>query len=324
METSVMLAEDDSPPLAVNRCHQGDALELAKRLPDSSIHCIVTSPPYWNARDYGVPGQIGLEKSPQDYVERLVVVFGELHRALRDDGTLWLNLGDTYAGHYGSRFTRTSINGVMSDSDAEPVQYEHGLAAKNLLGLPWRIAFALQRAGWILRADIIWHKVYCAPESVKDRPSKKHEYLFMLAKSKRYHYDFDAIAEPLSASTIKRYQTGWHGNACRDYPGGRQNRYGSFMGSERAQQRTMKNKGSVWSIPVQPSRSGHCAAFPPALVEPCILAGCPRGGIVLDPFAGSGTTLEVAAQHGRLWMGFEINPAYVRIAEDRLAKPQLS
>lgn len=276
------------------KIYTGDALAVLRKMTAASVQTCVTSPPYWGLRDYGVKGQIGLEKTPGEYVEKLVTVFREVRRVLKDDGTLWLNLGDSYAGggpHHGAKNTGKSATnrGSITGIDRLPIA---GLKSKDLVGIPWRVAFALQSDGWYLRSDIIWAKPNPMPESVRDRPTKAHEYLFLLSKSPRYYYDADAIREPCVDGM--RMPKKWNN------PKG-------------------KNKRTVWTITPKPYRGAHFATFPPQLIEPCILAGAPAGGVVLDPFSGAGTTAIVAEQHGRRAIGIELNPAYVELTAKRNA-----
>ena len=264
--------------------YHGDAAMVLATLPDGSADCIVTSPPYLGLRDYGVAGQIGAESSPAEYVAALVAVFHEARRVLADDGTLWLNLGDSY------------------DS------------AKNLLGIPWRVAFALQDDGWILRNDIIWHKSNAMPESVTDRLSNRHEHLFMLSKSRRYWFDLDPIREP-HESTPDRAGV----NALRGQVAIRPTGPNSGAYSEHG-----RNPGDVWTIATQPFPGAHFATMPPALAERCIQAGCKPGGTVLDPFSGSGTTGLAAARHGRRYVGIDLNADYLDMSlRTRLQQPSL-
>jgi len=263
----------------------GDCIAGLRTLPDASVHCCVTSPPYWGLRDYGHDGQIGLEKTPDAYVARMVEVFREVRRVLRDDGTLWLNLGDSYAGS-----TMTA-----------------NLKQKDLVGVPWRVAFALQADGWWLRQDIIWHKPNPMPESVRDRCTKAHEYVFLLTKSERYFYDAEAVSE--ESVGRERFGNWIKGQPCPD----RQDNHRQDMTAT-----TTRNRRSVWTVTTKPYSGAHFAVMPPDLVEPCIRAGCPEGGTVLDPFAGSGTTLAVAAELGRNAIGCELNPDYIELAEQRI------
>jgi DNA modification methylase len=311
----------------------GDCIEGMRTLPDASVHCCVTSPPYWGLRNYGHDGQIGLESTPDAYVARMVEVFREVRRVLRDDGTLWLNLGDSYAAARGgtSMPAETLAGGVSGRGDIvaqrgresgctphrDPVA--HGLKHKDLVGIPWRVAFALQADGWWLRQDIIWHKPNPMPESVRDRCTKAHEYVFLLTKSERYWYDADAVSEAV---------------ACVRGPGNKRplkgveedgekhrTRAGLHKAAERWREEgppESRNRRSVWTVTTKPYGGAHFAVMPPDLVEPCIKAGCPEGGTVLDPFAGSGTTLAVAAELGRNAIGCELNPAYIALAEQRI------
>lgn len=291
--------------------YQGDALEILRQLPSGSVHTCVTSPPYWGLRDYGVEGQIGLEETPEEYVEKLVAVFREVRRVLRDDGTLWLNLGDSYTS--GGRATRAPDrkSGAREMSVRPPTPF--GLKPKDLVGIPWRVAFALQADGWYLRSDIIWAKPNALPESVRDRPTKAHEYIFLLSKSPRYYYDADAIREPLAETTIKRGSKGKYVGAARKGLKQQPSKNAHVMGHPLG-----RNKRTVWTVSTKPFKGAHFAVFPPDLIEPCILAGSPPGGIVLDPFFGSGTTGVVAEKHGRQWIGIELNPDYIEIARGRL------
>lgn len=292
----------------------GDCLEVLKTLPDRHVNTCVTSPPYWGLRDYGVDGQLGLEKTPEEYVDRMVGVFREVRRVLRDDGTLWLNLGDSYAasnpsGPQGKGGQRSERRFTAKTS----IKMGPGLKPKDLVGIPWRVAFALQADGWYLRQDIIWHKPNPMPESVTDRCTKAHEYIFLLSKCPKYYFDQDSIREPYTWPSGKIKGTR-----------GRQG-YSAARGKDRdnsggyPQNNSGKNKRSVWVVTPKPFKDAHFATFPQDLIEPCILAGCPEGGTVLDPFLGAGTTAVVAQKHGRKWIGCELNPEYVAIAERRIA-----
>src|SRR3974390_998869 len=276
----------------------GDCLVALQSLPDESVNCCVTSPPYWGLRDYGAKGQIGLEPTPEDYVERLVQVFREVRRVLKTDGTLWMNLGDSYnaagrEGHgtrigYKQGTNRASANGTDHNRATAPE-----LKPKDLVGIPWRVAFALQADGWWLRSDIIWSKPNPMPESVTDRPTKAHEYLFLLARSERYYYDADAIAEV--ATCYRMRGPALHPDSVST---------NGNSGLCRRPKTDFRNRRSVWTIATHPFPEAHFATFPPSLIEPCILAGCPEGGTALDPFAGSGTTAAVALRLGRRFLGF--------------------
>jgi DNA modification methylase len=275
----------------------GDCREVLPRFPADSIHCVVTSPPYWGLRDYGVAGQIGLEDTPNRFVDELVNIFREVRRVLRPDGTLWLNLGDSYAattkGAGGIGKQHTNNGSILADRSW---QIPSGLKPKDLVGIPWRVAFALQADGWWLRQDIIWAKPNPMPESVKDRCTKAHEYLFLLTKSERYYFDAEAIAEPTAYPIAKdRKASG---------------QYADGSGETR-------NKRSVWTVTPKPFREAHFATFPPDLVRPCIQAGSPVGGNVLDPFSGAGTTGLVSKELDRNFVGIELNPQYNEMAKRR-------
>ena len=373
----------------------GDCLAVLRTLPDGSVNCVVTSPPYWGLRDYGTASweggdglcdhlppdeapnsnkmtvgqktshagrfagpncfkcgarridlQLGLEETPEDYVLNMVAVFREVRRVLADDGVLWLNLGDSYWNNFGGG------SGTMTTGNAEAVRQrgrhnkqKHDLfKIKDLVGIPWRVALALQADGWYLRQDIIWHKPNPMPESVRDRCTKAHEYLFLLTKSPRYYFDAAAIAEPLAESSKQRLAQDIENQKGSDRVPGKTNgtmkavasgirfggsKYGDSDDPEHATKSgnewvaspdAKRNRRSVWTISTRPYKGAHFATFPPALVEPCILAGCPTGGTVLDPFAGSGTTLDVAEQHGRNSIGIELNPEYIDLIHQRMAK----
>lgn len=295
---------------------QGDARHLP--IKNKSVNCVVTSPPYWGLRDYGVEGQIGLEPTPDLYVSHLVEVFREVWRVLRDDGTLWLNLGDSYAanGVSGLSIKGDSSTLVGSANSAHAVQRKvvpYGLKPKDLVGIPWRVAFALQADGWYLRSDIIWSKPNPMPESVTDRPTKAHEYLFLLAKSERYYYDAEAISE---RAVYAGGDAGYAGYSARAIAMGR-NPSGNEKPGAAAINGDTRNRRSVWTISTQPYPEAHFATFPEDLVKPCVLAGCHPGGIVLDPFSGSGTVVKVAQDLGRRGIGVELNPKYTNLAYDR-------
>lgn len=295
----------------------GDCRDVMKRLEASSVHTIVTSPPYFGLRDYGVDGQIGLEPTPDAYVAEMVAVFREVRRVLRDDGTLWLNLGDSYStdAKWGGSTGGKHVAALHGDGGGGRNKTKSGLPDKNLLGIPWRVAFALQADGWYLRQDIIWAKPNPMPESVTDRCTKAHEYLFLLSKSPRYRFDADAVAEAAMQPVGEAALTGQHK---ADAGGFTTNGHGnSTLGSNAG--RSTRNRRSVWTVATQPFSEAHFATFPPALIEPCILAGCPEGGTVLDPFGGAGTTGMVADRLGRHSVLIELNPAYIEIARRRIA-----
>jgi len=293
------------------RIIEGDALQALRTLPSGAVHCCVSSPPYWGLRDYGITGQIGLEHTPEEYVMRLVAVFNEMRRVLRADGTVWVNLGDSYNSTPSGDNTGLAACKERQDGrqrgDNWRATYSSvkrhrrdvpGLKPKDLVGIPWRLAFALQADGWYLRSDIIWHKPNPMPESVTDRPTKAHEYIFLLTKSERYWYDADAIAEVSQTAGESR------------------------ISSTMMIRGETRNRRTVWTVATQPYSEAHFATYPEELIRPCVLAGCPLGGVVLDPFAGSGTTGVVALGLDREFIGIELNPKYADMARGRIAGDQ--
>lgn len=289
----------------------GDCLASLATLPDASINCCVTSPPYYGLRDYGVDGQIGLEDSPDAYVARLVEVFREVRRTLTDDGTLWLNIGDSYASNPASGGAQSSrMTGGEHKRTPPERKYQRpdGLKPKDLIGIPWMLAFALRADGWFLRQDIIWSKPNPMPESVRDRCTKAHEYIFLLSKSERYYFDHAAMREDAvrgyAGSTFNTGKTAEH-------------QLNRSSDKERVED-GKRNRRSVWTVTPGPYKGAHFAVYPPELIEPCILAGCPSGGSVLDPFGGSGTTGGVALKNGRNAVLCELNPDYVALMPARI------
>ena len=310
----------------------GDVRRRLCEIPDNSVQCVVTSPPYWGLRDYGHDGQIGLEQTPEEYVAEMVAVFREVRRVLKDDGTLWLNLGDSYfsttkgtGGMNPETSPKNAIKGKNNFQAFEPIRVQSGdlpLKQKDLVGIPWRVAFALQADGWWLRQDIIWHKPNPMPESVTDRCTKAHEYLFLFTKSARYYFNHESIKERGvmvagdSAGSRQRDTRETHGLG-----GGNDglNAAKAKLAQELADKGyNTRNKRSVWTIPTRPFKGAHFAVMPEALVEPCILAGSKQGDLILDPFLGSGTVAVVAQRHARRWVGCELNPEYVNIIEQRV------
>lgn len=345
----------------------GDALTTLRTLPDQSVQCCVTSPPYWGLRNYGVDSQIGLEPTVEEHIVTLTAVFREVCRVLRDDGTLWVNYGDTYAhdGKWGgSTGGKHALRGQTGIGRRKTTT---GLLAKNLIGLPWRLAFALQADGWYLRSDIIWHKPNPMPESVKDRPTRAHEYIFLLSKSERYYYDYEAVMEPAAAFTdhdatgpgyAAPGQTPHRGtrprpqsaralsfsrtvseperpgqmysqhrpnrNPCpskgnaKNFRGGGPYTNGQQSHGNKPNPIYTRNRRDVWTVATRGFSGAHFATFPPELIRPCILAGCPAGGVVLDPFFGAGTVGVVCVEEGRSYLGVELNPDYVVMAQQRI------
>jgi DNA modification methylase len=306
----------------------GDCMEKLKELQDSTINCCVTSPPYYGLRDYGVNGQIGLEETPDEYISKLVSVFREVKRVLKDNGTLWLNIGDSYAGsgkgaaHYPDNvhnFKQATNKGTVNQKNIRGAYTGNGIKSKDLIGIPWMLAFALRADGWYLRQDIIWHKPNPMPESVTDRCTKAHEYIFLLSKSPHYYYDHESIKEP----TV--YPVGSREDKKRGDFKGKYHAHEEFKhisDSFRAIRDT-RNKRDVWTISTKPYRGAHFATFPKDLIEPCILAGCPVGGTVLDCFLGSGTVGEVAIENQRNFIGIELNKKYCEMAKKRINNTQI-
>jgi len=343
-----------------NRCEIGDCRSIMRRwiAEGVKVKMCVTSPPYWGLRDYGVPRQLGLESTPEEYVANMVEVFRLVRELLADDGTLWLNLGDSYVSQPHQRGlddlvgTKQETNAGSRSAPSRSLSF---LPAKNLVGIPWRVAFALQADGWYLRQDIIWSKPNPMPESVRDRCTKSHEYLFLLSKRERYYYDADAIAEPVSLSALAQIKQGYEGEATKDFAAGgaqdasatkkrviasmKQQLLDKQGSTRRMNENTSgaranggahdspfgitRNKRSVWTVTTKPFAGVHFATFPPDLIEPCILAGSKSGDIVLDPFMGSGTTGEVAQNLGRRWLGCELNLQYATLQEGRTAQQGL-
>lgn len=308
--------------LTLDTIHCGDAFAYLCGLPSSSINCIVTSPPYFGLRDYGASGQIGSEQTPVEYVCKLVELFREARRVLRDDGTFWLNLGDSYANDdkWGGRTGGKHVSDLHGNSGIGRIKSTTGLPPKSLIGIPWRVAFGLQDDGWILRSEIIWYKPNCMPESVNDRPTKAHETVFLFAKSPHYFYDADAIKEKAYSGQLARSFRGGayvHGATFDNSSGGNR----TVKGNQKIEG-LQRNKRTVWTVATKPFKDAHFATFPEGLIEPMILAGSARGGVVFDPFMGAGTTALVARKWGRHYIGSELNPEYVEIAMRRLAQPQ--
>ncbi len=312
--------------------HHGHALDVAMTLPPASAQTIVTSPPYFGLRDYGEDGQIGAEESVGEYVDALVALFAELRRVLADDGTLWINLGDSYTGSWGAQGRNPEGNAGIHTKVVAARNYamKHNRTgsrrpgeppAKNLLGVPWRVAFALQEDGWFLRSEIIWHKPNPMPESVADRPTKSHEHVFLFAKSPKYHYDAAAIAEEDAGQDHPRRVL--DGQPSLEPSGGLMSVHGGLRKAE-GRNGAGRNKRTVWTVPTVPFPGSHFAVYPPELIRPCILAGSRRGDTVLDPFSGSGTTGMVATQEGRRYVGIDLSADYLDLSlRTRFQQPVL-
>lgn len=312
--------------------HHGDSLAVLREMPDQSVDCCVTSPPYFGLRDYGVEGQYGLEASPAEYVETMRALFSEVRRVLADDGTLWLNIGDSYQSSGGKEGVGpNAVVGSTKRQEFGRTRPMSGLPSKNLLGIPWRTAFALQDDGWTLRNDIIWSKANAMPESVADRLSTRHEHVFMLTKSRRYWFDLDPIREPVT--TTSSAALNWArdtkeadvpGQSMRQHrrerPRNKTPRHAAaadntgWKDHEPQPHSNGKNPGDVWSLPTQPFAEAHFAVMPQALAERAILAGCKPGGTVLDPFSGSGTTGLAATKHGRKYVGIDLSADYLDLS----------
>jgi DNA modification methylase len=315
----------------------GDAITRLRELSDGSVRTCVTSPPYWGLRDYGNDGQLGLEPTPQEFVENLCKVFDEVRRVLADDGTLWVNLGDSYAGSGKGGQSAAKRSENWQPEYANKGLVPDGLKAKDLVGIPWRFAFAMQDRGWYLRQDIIWAKPNPMPESVTDRCTKSHEYIFLFTKNPRYYFDHEAIKEPASAESAARENRGrseGHKNANgvpgqtahsmhrprfggKKYGDSEDKKFSIYSGNEYVANGT-RNKRSVWTVTTKGYKEAHFAVYPPELIRPCVLAGSAEGDTVLDPFSGSGTTGEVALTNGRNYIGVELNPEYAALSEKRI------
>ena len=325
-----------------NTIINGNSLEVLKSLPDNSIDCCVTSPPYYALRDYGCDGQIGLEETPEKYIESLCDVFSEVRRVLTPEGTLWLNIGDSYNGNKVGN-TEVVKNKKVSESNDFHKKLWGGAKPKDLIGVPWMLAFSLRSQGWYLRQDIIWQKPNPMPESVTDRCTKSHEYIFLMSKSQKYYFDYEAIQEPCADQSTTNYACGNRTNGINkdrndndfgersknwkprtkncQYDGQKPNSFHlSRENGEPDKEYYVRNKRDVWSVNVKPCSEAHFATYPFELIKPCILAGCPENGIVLDPFMGSGTTAIVARSLNRNYLGVELNPEYIKIAHKRLEK----
>lgn len=312
----------------------GDAYKELKQLPSESVDCCITSPPYYKLRDYGVEGQIGLEKTVEEYIEKLTDVFHEVKRILKPEGTLWVNIADCYAGSgkgaakypdNAKKYMQGTNKGMLATTTVCTQPQDELIKPKDLMGIPWLLALALRKDGWFLRQDIIWEKPNCMPESVKDRCTRSHEYVFMLSKSKRYYYDAESIKEPCltgdrsnprgSKGSIKPQS----GRRKQDMLG--KARYTGF--NDRYSVKHLRNKRDVWRVSTKPIKEAHFATFPEELIEPCLLAGCPKGGIALDPFCGSGTVGVVALKQDKNFIGIELNAEYIPIQKRRIENARI-
>ena len=307
-----------------NRIICGDALETLKKFPDESINCSITSPPYYGLRDYHKKEQIGREKTVEEYLDRLINVFREVRRVLKKDGTCFIVIGDSYAGTSSKKEQRDpKYPKGRNGQNPSITQKVLGYKSKDLMGIPWRLAFALREDGWYLRSDIIWHKENAMPEACKDRPTRSYEHIFLLSKSPRYYYDYDSLAEPMKEVSKKRYVRGRskENKYLNENSGAKIQKineargYGQYKGDNIPQ---FRNKRDIWTINTTSFRGNHYAAFPPKLAEICMIAGCPKDGIILDPFIGSGTVGLVSLLHNRKYIGIELNEEYVDLARKRI------
>lgn len=298
--------------IEIDKIINAECLEHLRTMPDECLDCVVTSPPYYGLRDYGCDGQVGLEDTPEAYVQRLVDIFHEVKRCLKPEGTLWLNLGDSYAtvttaGRQQSKNPGVGANNPNAQNSVPRVGTPQGCKTKDLIGIPWMVAFALRADGWYLRQDIIWAKPNPMPEPIKDRCTKSHEYIFLLSKSPKYYFDYEKLQEPALYAGDNRGSR-------------KDSRRGKGMNSVSGKTGEFRNKRDVWNLTPKPSKEEHYAMYPEELVKYCIEAGCPEGGVVFDPFMGSGTTAAVAKKFDRHYYGTELNPKFYEIAARRLSQ----
>lgn len=308
--------------MEINKIYQGNCIDILKTFLDKSIDCCITSPPYWGLRDYGVDGQIGIEETPELFANKLADLFDEVKRVLKDEGTLWLNLGDSYIS---AKCDYMPTQTLRKGNSADYIQKDSGLGyppnrrnqvgykTKDLVGIPWLVAFELRKRGWWLRCDIVWHKPNPMPESVKDRPTRSHEFIFLMSKNERYYYDADAIKTKMDCSEHDKRS----GKGRKRFPTELVN---GIRGSNPEKVYEWANKRSVWTVNTMPYADAHFATFPERLIIDCIKAGCPENGTVLDPFSGAGTTALVARKLNRNFVGIELNEKYCKMAEKRLRK----
>lgn len=306
--------------METNIIYNEDCITGIQKLPSDVIDCCITSPPYYALRDYGVDGQIGLENTPEEYIQRLVYVFNSIYRVLKPTGTLWINIGDSYAGSgHGAWQNKEGSKQMYVPNPGDPItripKRWAGIKPKDLIGIPWMLAFALRASGWYLRQDIIWAKPNPIPESVKDRCTKSHEYIFLLSKSPQYYFDVRAIQEPSTTQgTAVGSENRYGGKKYTEHP----DKFFRTKSGNAYVHRDFRNKRDVWSVPTQPCKDAHFATYPERLIFDCIRAGCPENGIVLDPFMGAGTTAVVARKLNRKYIGYELNAEYIQIADNRL------
>ena len=310
-----------------NKIICSDALETLKNFPDESIHCCITSPPYYGLRDYHKKEQIGREKTVEEYLDRLVAVFREVRRVLKKNGTCFVVIGDSYAGSGGGKgqYMDPKYPKGRNGQNSSITQKVLGYKSKDLMGIPWRLALLLREDGWYLRSDIIWHKENAMPEACRDRPTRSYEHVFLLSKSPRYYYDYEQMAEPMKEVSKKRYVRGRSedNKYLREDAGikvqkiNEARRYGEYKGDNIPQ---FRNKRDIWTINTVSFRGNHYAAFPPKLAEICMIAGCPKDGIILDPFIGSGTVGFVALMQDRKYIGIELNEEYCKLARKRISE----
>ena len=310
--------------IELDKIYNEDCLQGLKHLPDNSVDCCITSPPYYALRDYGVDGQIGLEETPQQYIDRLTDVFMEVHRVLKPEGTLWINIGDSYNGNKKGN-TETNKNKKVAESSHFEKKIWKECKQKDLIGIPWMLAFSLRNEGWYLRQDIIWNKPNVMPEPATDRCVKAHEYIFLLSKSERYYFDYEQIQE--EATTHENRPSGVVRNRKFGYDSKQNQHPEAYLMSsadktgevtEADMPTGKRNKRDVWSVNTKPDLNAHFAVYPEELIRPCILAGCPLGGVVLDPFMGSGTTARAARRWGRHYVGFELHPDHIKSIEKKV------
>lgn len=316
----------DREKLKTNYIINLDAISALKEFPDKTFDCCITSPPYYGLRDYKAEGQIGREESPEEYLNKLIEVFREVKRVLKEEGTLWVVIGDSYAGTRSKKEYKDPKNIEGRSGQKESIAEKlSGYKAKDLMGIPWQLALKLREDGWYLRSDIIWHKENAMPESCRDRPSRSYEHIFLLSKARKYFYNFDAMKEPIKEISKKRYMRArgkdnkylQEGTGAKRQSINEAREYGEYIGDNVPK---FRNNRDIWTINTSAFKGKHYAVFPPKLVELCIKAGCPKKGLILDPFMGSGTVGMVAIRMDREYIGIDINKDYCQIAKERIEK----